>query len=164
MHVLQLLFQFFLAPYIEIVESPLPKMFFFPGILEWKRQLSIDHSPSLLQQGPRNLLFQHLQNLRWIFLGWFAEQQMYMFGHHHIPDQPELMSAANFIQDFHKSLSRPSRSEQRLPPVTTEGDEMKIALPVVPLEGIAHQTKPAPLKPKGAAPRYHPRPITQVVC
>ncbi len=29
---------------------------------------------------------------------------------------------------------------------------MKIALPVMSLERIAHLTKPAPLKPKGAAP------------
>jgi hypothetical protein len=33
---------------------------------------------------------------------------------------------------------------------------MKIALPVMPLECIAHRTKPAPLKPKGAAPRLSP--------
>src|SRR5260370_26859486 len=76
-----------------------------------------------------------------------------MFRPHHIPDQPELMSAATFIQDFHKPVSLASRSEQRLPPVTTEGDKMKIALPVIPLEWIAHRTKPAPIKPKGAAPR-----------
>ena len=81
---------------------------------------------------------------------------MYMFGHHNIPDQPELVSAANFIQDFHKPVSRPGRSQQRVPPVTTEGDKMKIALPVMPLECMAHQTKPAPLKPKGAAPRRSP--------
>src|SRR5258708_4721259 len=157
MHVFQLLLQLFLAPHIEIVESPLPKMRLFPSIaLEGKRQLSIRHSSSLLQQRPRDFLFQHLQNLRRISLSWLTDQQMYMFGHHHIPDQPELMSAANFIQDFHKPVSLASRSEQRLPPVTTEGDKMKIALPVMPLECIAHRTKPAPLKPKGAAPRLSP--------
>src|SRR5260370_3967149 len=147
MHVFQLLLHFFLAPHIEIVESPLPKMRLFPcTALEWKRQLSIPHSSSLLQQRPRDLLFQHLQNLRWIFLSWLAEQQMYMFRHHHIPDQPELVSAANFFQDFHKPVSRPSRSKQRLPPITTEGDKMKIPMPVMPLEWMAHRTKPAPLK------------------
>src|SRR5580765_2837797 len=48
---------------------------------------------------------------------------------------------------------------------------MKIALPVVTPERIAHtfhrmhnEEKPAPLTPKGAAPRCHPRPIAEVVC
>jgi hypothetical protein len=40
---------------------------------------------------------------------------------------------------------------------------MQIALSVMPLKSIAHPTKPAPLKPKGAAPAYHPRQITEVV-
>ena len=62
------------------------------------------------------------------------------------------MSAANFIQDFHEPVSRSNRPKQGSSPVTTEGDKMKIALPVMPLEWMAHGTKPAPLKPKGAAP------------
>ena len=48
---------------------------------------------------------------------------------------------------------------------------MKIAMPIVTLERIAHtlqrmpnKEKPAPLTPKGAAPRCHPRPIAEVVC
>jgi len=48
---------------------------------------------------------------------------------------------------------------------------MKIALPIVTLERIAHtlprmpnKEKPAPLNSKGAAPRCHPRPIAEVVC
>ena len=68
-HVLQLFLQFLLAPHIEIIESSLPKMrLFLRTSLEWKRQLSICHYSALLQQRPRNLLFQHLQNLRGFFL------------------------------------------------------------------------------------------------
>jgi len=157
MHVLQLLLQLFLAPHIEIVESALPKMRLFPcTAVKGKRQLSVRRSSSLLQQRPRDFLFQHLQNLRRIFLSWLTKQQMYMFGHHHISDQPELVSAANFIQDFHKPVSRSNRPKQGSSTVTTEGDKMKIALPVMPLEWMAHRTKPAPLKPKGAAPRLSP--------
>ena len=67
-HVLQLFLQFLLAPHIEIIESSLPKMrLFLRTSLEWKRQLSICHYSALLQQRPRNLLFQHLQNLRGFF-------------------------------------------------------------------------------------------------
>jgi hypothetical protein len=68
-HVLQLFLQFLLAPHIEIIESSLPTMRpFIATSLEWKRQLPIRDSPALLQQRPRNLLFQHLQNLRGFFL------------------------------------------------------------------------------------------------
>ena len=82
---------------------------------------------------------------------------MYMLRHHHLPDQPELVPAANFLQDFHKLIARPSRSKQWPPPITTESNEMQIALSVMPSKSIAHPTKPAPLKPKGAAPADHPR-------
>ncbi len=34
---------------------------------------------------------------------------------HLIPNQPELLSAANFVQDFCKQASRPSRPKQRSP-------------------------------------------------
>ena len=86
-HVFQLFLQFLLAPDIEIVESSLPKMrLLLCTSLEWKRQLSICHYSALLQQRPRNLLFQHLQNPRGGFLTRLADQQMYMFRHHHISD------------------------------------------------------------------------------
>jgi hypothetical protein len=51
---------------------------------------------------------------------------------------------------------RPSRSKQWPPPITTESNEMQIALSVMPFKSIAHPTKLAPLKPKGAAPAYSP--------
>jgi hypothetical protein len=49
------------------------------------------------------------------------------------------MSAANFIQDFHKLIPRLSRSKQRSSPITTEGDEMQIASSVMTFERIAHR-------------------------
>jgi hypothetical protein len=153
-HVLQFLPPFLLAPHIEVVKSPLPKMRFrCLTSSERQRQLCAARSSSLLQQRPRDFLFQYLQNLRRILFCRLAQRQMYMLRHHHIPDQPELVPSANFIQDFHKPVPRPNRSKQRSPPITTEGNEMKIPLPVMPLERIAHPTKPAPLNPKGAAPR-----------
>jgi hypothetical protein len=66
------------------------------------------------------------------------------------------MPGADFLQDIHKPVSRPSRPQQRSSPIAAEGNEMKIALPVMSLERIAHPTKSAPLKPKGAAPRLSP--------
>ena len=64
-----------------------------------------------------------------------------MFRHHDIPDNTKPMSAANFIQDFHKLIPRLNRSKQRSSPIATEGDEMQIALSVMTFERIAHREK-----------------------
>jgi hypothetical protein len=110
-HILQLLLQLFLAPYIEIVKSPLPKMYFLGlASVEWQGQLRPDCSIPSFQQSSRYLLLQHLQNLRWILFGGFADQQMHVFGHYDVSDETESMPAANLIQNFHKAISRPNRS------------------------------------------------------
>jgi len=82
---------------------------------------------------------------------------MYMFGHHHISTSRNCV-AANFIQDFSQTGLALEPSQARVFYVATEGDKMKIALPVMPLERMAHRTKPAPLK-RGAAPRLSPSAI-----
>ena len=67
------------------------------------------------------------------------------------------MPAANFIQDFHETVSPPSRSQQRSPSITTERNEMQITLPIVPFERVAHQgkTKTRTLKTEGCGtPAY----------
>jgi len=159
-HVFQLLFQLFLAPHIEIIKSPLPKGRFFrlaPVKRQW--QLGTDRRSSPFQEDPRHFLLQDLQNLRGVFLGGFAHQQMHVFRHDDVSNQTEGMPSPNFIQRLYKAVPRSSCPEQRLSPITTERNEMKIALSIVPFKRIAHrgQSKPAPLKPKGAAPPYHSR-------
>ncbi len=71
------------------------------------------------------------------------------------------MSSPNFVQNPHEAIPPPSRSEQWSPPITTERNEAQVALSVVSLERITHtlwkvhsEEKPAPLNPKGAAPRF----------
>ncbi len=67
------------------------------------------------------------------------------------------MPAANFIQDFHEAVPRPSRTKKRSPSITTERNEMQITLPIVPFERVAHQgkTKTRTLKTEGCGtPAY----------
>jgi len=158
-HVLQFFLQFLLAPHVEIIKSPLPKMrLFCVTALERQRQLCARRPSSSFQESPRHLLLQYLQYLRWIFLGGLADQQMHMFRHHDISNEAERMPAANFIQDFHEAVSRPRRTKKRPPSITTESNEMQVALSVMTFERIAHRgkLKPAPLNPKGAAPPHTP--------
>src|SRR5580693_1133486 len=83
---------------------------------------------------------------------------MHMLRHNDISNETEPMSAANFIQDFHETVSRPSRPEQWPPPITTERDEMQIAMSVMPFERIAHRkkTKTRTLKPEGCGTPVSP--------
>ncbi len=111
-HILQLLLQLLFAPYIEIIKSALPKMLpIHPVSVKRQRQLRAVRSFSLFQEIPRDLLFQYLQYLRWIFLRRLTDQQMHMFRHHHISDDTEPVPAPNFIQDLYKTVPRPNRSQ-----------------------------------------------------
>jgi len=75
------------------------------------------------------------------------------------------VAAPHFVQDLYKLVARPRRTEERSPLITTEGHKVQVALPIETLERIAHigqreeraEEKPAPLKPKGAAPSLHVR-------
>jgi len=64
-----------------------------------------------------------------------------MFRHHDIPDDAKPVLAANFIQDSYKLVPRSSGSKQRSSSITTEGNEMRVALSVMTFERIAHREK-----------------------
>jgi hypothetical protein len=91
-------------------------------------------------------LLQNLQDFRGIALGRFRYQEMNVFRHRDIPDQPESVSFANFIKDSHKTIARQCGSKERAAVDTTGGDEVKIVVSVASFEWVAHR-KPAPLKP-----------------
>src|SRR5262249_37185422 len=151
---------FLLAPHIEIIETPLPKVFFVHLVFrELQRQL-VGRSSSSSPQRRGNLLLQHLQNLGRVSFEWFGQQQMDMFRHYHITNHLETMPRADLIENFHEPVARSSRSQQRTTAITAKRDEMKIASPIMSLQGITHgleglhfKRKPAPLNAKGAAPR-----------
>src|SRR5580693_1290374 len=83
---------------------------------------------------------------------------MHMLRHNDISNETEPMSATNLIQNSHKAVPRPNRSQQGPPPITTEGDEMQIAMSVMPFERIAHRekTKTRTLKPEGCGTPVSP--------
>jgi len=93
-----------------------------------------------------------------------------MFRHHDIPDDAKPVLASNFIQDFYKLVPRSSGSKQRSSPITTEGNEMQIALSVMTFERIAHREKiktrtlktegcGTPSIPLGQLQKWYPSPV-----
>ena len=85
-HVIQFLCNFFPAPYIEIIEASLPEMRFYGGVV----------SPNFFKKVARNALLQNLQRLGRISLDGFRHEEVNMFRHHHISDQAEHISIADF--------------------------------------------------------------------
>ena len=75
-----------------------------------------------------------------------ANQQMDVFGHHHVADQFESGLGADFIKDFDKELSCPNAAQKRLTTITTAGQKMEVSLARVPFELVPHEgEKPHPL-------------------
>ncbi len=114
-------------------------------------------------------MFKYLQHFREISLLRFADQQMYVLGHHHVTDQQKSESRASLVQYLHKTVPRARCSKKPPASITTEGDEMKISASVKPPQRIAHKrtaraadaerSKPAPLNTTSVRhPRVHLRP------
>ena len=61
-----------------------------------------------------------------------------VLGHDHIADHDEAIAAANSLQDAEKEVAIALSAQQRLPLVTTGGDEMKIVGSVVAVQTRGH--------------------------
>ncbi len=172
MHIFQFLSNLPGAIYVKVVKPRLPKSR-QPrvALLKCQAHLFCCHAAFPFSQIARNALLQHFQHQRRRTLCRFADQQVHMLGHHHIPNQAKPIALSNFCQRRNECIPGPRRSQKRQPPVAAKRQKMKMALSVVALKRIMHrlgrmptEEKPAPLDPKGAAPLCHPRLIAEVVC
>src|SRR6266699_4709611 len=66
---------------------------------------------------------------------------MHVVRHDHVSHQQKLIPLANLSQCVHEYVLRANRPQQGQPPVTAEGEKVKIAAAVVTLELLGH--KPA---------------------
>jgi hypothetical protein len=154
MYVFQFLSHFLAAPHVEVVEASLPERPFFRcGRCKGQRQLPRYSLPSSSAQRPRNLLFEHLQHFRWRAFPRFAHQQVHMFRHHHITDQPKTVTGAYFVKDSHESVAHTPRPQMWMAPVTTESNKMQVAISVISPKRIAHRRRTRTLKPEGCGTR-----------
>ena len=121
------------APDVEIVKSLLPKTSMFcPVWLESKAQLRSGGAAFRpLAKAARNALLENLQDWRRSANLRLADEQVDVLGHEHIPGQCEAVTVPDFSQDLHHNVFRVRGGQQREPAVTTESDEMEVALSVV---------------------------------
>jgi hypothetical protein len=142
-HVFQLFRQLPGSPHVEIIEAPLPEMLFG----------GMTAVSTVCEQGPRNALFQYLQDFRRIVFPRFGDEKMDVFRHDYVPDQSEGIFSTDLRQDEHEVIASPRGSEQGAPSETTKGDEVEITLSVAALQRVAHGGKTRTLENrKGAAP------------
>jgi hypothetical protein len=83
-----------------------------------------------------------LRGLRRVARSRFADQQMDVFGHHHVAEELKLLRATNLIENLDEAITGPRRAEQRKPTIATERKEMEIAASVIAPERIAHGLVP----------------------
>ena len=62
-----------------------------------------------------------------------------MVWHDHVSHQQKLIPLANLSQCVHEYVSRANRPQQGQPPVTAEGEKVKITAAVVTLELLGHE-------------------------
>ena len=142
-HVLQLFRQLPASPHIEIIEAPLPEMLF-------RGMIAVQ---PFCVQGPRNALFQYLQDFRRVAFPWFGDEKMDVLRHDDVSDQAERIFNTHFRQYAHKAVPGLRRSKQGASSGTTKGDEVEITLSVAALQRVAHGRKIRTLENrKGAAP------------
>jgi hypothetical protein len=173
-HIIQFLPHFPPIPNIEIVKTSLPQMLRFQqGFLEIQSHLSSRDPSPLSAHRPRGPLLQYLNHLGEIACLGLADQQMNMIRHHDIPGQTNPLPHSHLIKNFHETIACATAPQQRLAPITTECDEMQMAVPVISTQWISHnemthalqeqpntkdkrqKSKSAPLETKGCGTRRY---------
>ena len=129
-HVAQLFDSLLFAPNVEVIVPPLPERFAAAAL-----------------QPARSALLEHLQRHRHRRSAGFAQQQMHVLRHHHVTGNRKLIPQANALQFLLKDGSCPRRAQFRLPPITTEGDEMKRTALLVPNKPAGHGAEILQLAP-----------------
>ena len=112
-HVMKFFFFLGVTPDIEIIKAALPETpVLRQPVVEGQQKLPL-RSPALsAAHGPRDALFQNLQNSGHRAFGRFAEKQMHVIGHEHIAHQRELILAADLAQYFEEEIFGVSSPEQ----------------------------------------------------
>ena len=90
-------------------------------------------SSPLRQKPSRKSKFKSLHHGRRGLYLRFADQEVNVLGHDHVTDDHELIAPAHLLQHSEQQVTTARRAEQRLPAITTAGDEMKVSGAVVAL-------------------------------
>lgn len=89
---------------------------------------------------------------------------MHVLGHDHVPDEQEIKFVACFIQQLQKQIAGAHRLQIPPPVITTESNEMQVALPVQTLQILWHGKKPKSGPPLKTARVGHPGVPSTLYC
>ena len=102
MHVVDFFSTLAEAVNIEIVEARLPKAWIFLAGIRM-----------LLPNIARYPLLENLKDRGRIAIWRFADEKMYVLGHHNITNQKKAVALADFCDGFHEEISSGGRAEKR---------------------------------------------------
>jgi len=89
-----------------------------------------------------------LDKLREIALGWFAEEQVHVLRHHHIPHEERSAAVTHFSENLDEEIASAHSGEKRTTLVATEGDEVEAPASVTTFEVPRHEEKSLSSFPK----------------
>jgi hypothetical protein len=131
MHVTKFFDAFVFGPHIEIVEPFLPDV--LREVVEQNSLGWIPSTPRLRQNASRKSELKSLHHGRRGLDLRFADQQVNVLGHDHVAGYHEMVPPAHLLQYSEKKIATARRAQQRLPPVTTAGDEVEVSRAVISL-------------------------------
>jgi hypothetical protein len=138
MHVIQLFDPLLRRPYIEIVKSPLPKVFgafiyrAFP-----KPKLIRVSTPPFPANRPCHPLLEHLHHRPGRADPRLGNQNVNVFGHDDVTDQRELIFLPHAAQNLEQQLALASIPQKGKSSIAATGDEMQMPLVITPFEFVA---------------------------
>lgn len=140
MHVVEFLVFLSGAPYVEVVETTLPKArVSLQGFVAPKTHLRDGGISLASAKGTRDTLLQHLHDGAWRADIRLTDQQVDVCGHDHVSQQGKVVVVASFAEDFEEEVAPPSGREERETPITAASDEMQVIPAVAAFQPILHE-------------------------
>ena len=109
---------------VEVIVPGLPNA--LRRVVEQVHWCAATSSALLGQHAPRKAEFQRLYGPRQRSLWRLADQEMNVFGHHHVADDHPLVTLPNLFQHFHEQVTARAAGQPRLSPVTAKRQEVQI--------------------------------------
>ena len=154
MHVAEFLRTLASRPHIEVVETLLPDV--LRHVLEQTGLRRIAAPPFLGQNAPRKTKFESLHHSRRILLLPLADKQMSVFGHNGVSDDDEHIALSHLLQHFEQQVTAERSAEQRLSPIATASDEMKITGAIVAVKVVPYDERITPPEGRGGDGGHRP--------
>jgi hypothetical protein len=139
MYVTQLLEPFHLGENDEVIKSRLPDTAGFRQGLSERKVIGVMRVlPHTGQKAPRESLFQGFHHVGWISSLGLGQQQMYVFGHNDVPDDNQVITTANLLEDVKEQIADAGIVQERTSLITTRGNEMGVTGAIVAMQAVRH--------------------------